>query len=62
VEDNSPVRRGHPSVHIVFGISQTINSATYQYVNALRFVTALKKETIGCFIRKWGSFHIYTLK
>ncbi|KAL2802056.1 Ophiobolin F synthase [Aspergillus granulosus] len=36
IEDNSPLRRGKPSTHVIYGNSQTINSATYQYTEATR--------------------------
>lgn len=34
IEDNSTLRRGIPVTHEVFGKSQTINTATYLYVQA----------------------------
>ena len=34
LEDNSPLRRGKPSTHNIYGAAQTINSATYQYTQA----------------------------
>ncbi|KAA8574050.1 hypothetical protein EYC84_005582 [Monilinia fructicola] len=58
VEDSSPVRRGFPSAHIVFGASQAINSATYQYVRCLQFVMALSKESIDCFTQTGGLFRM----
>ncbi|KAJ5041497.1 uncharacterized protein L3040_005082 [Drepanopeziza brunnea f. sp. 'multigermtubi'] len=36
IQDNSPLRRGFPSAHAVFGVSQTINAATYIYTKALQ--------------------------
>ncbi|KAI8950314.1 isoprenoid synthase domain-containing protein [Xylaria longipes] len=35
VEDNSPLRRTKPATHSVFGIPQTVNSATYQIVDII---------------------------
>ena len=35
MEDSSPLRRGHPSTHMVFGSPQTTNSATYLFVEAI---------------------------
>ncbi|KAF5874334.1 putative geranylgeranyl pyrophosphate synthetase protein [Botrytis fragariae] len=58
IEDNSPTRRGCPSAHEVFGISQAINSATYQYVKCLEFVMALSKESIHCFTHTLSQLHI----
>ncbi|KAK5624891.1 hypothetical protein RRF57_000607 [Xylaria bambusicola] len=34
VQDGSQLRRGNPSAHIIFGEAQTINAATFQYVQA----------------------------
>ncbi|KAL4893922.1 Ophiobolin F synthase [Aspergillus ambiguus] len=34
IEDGSPLRRGKPSTHSIYGTSQTINSATYQFTEA----------------------------
>ena len=31
IEDNSPLRRGLPAAHLVFGTAQTINSANHAY-------------------------------
>ncbi|TGO52772.1 hypothetical protein BCON_0135g00210 [Botryotinia convoluta] len=58
IEDNSPTRRGCPSAHEVFGTSQAINSATYQYVKCLEFVMALSKESIHCFTHTLSQLHI----
>ncbi|MCJ1461492.1 hypothetical protein MMC07_000089 [Pseudocyphellaria aurata] len=46
IEDNSPLRRGRPSTHVVFGSAQTINSADYLFVNALN--TIKKLDSIPC--------------
>ncbi|TLD19141.1 hypothetical protein PspLS_09762 [Pyricularia sp. CBS 133598] len=35
VEDNSPLRRAAPSTHNVFGIPQTVNSATYMIIDVI---------------------------
>ncbi|KAI0116203.1 terpenoid synthase [Hypoxylon sp. NC0597] len=35
LQDGSQLRRGNPSAHVVFGEAQTINSATFQYVQAI---------------------------
>ncbi|KAL8663898.1 MAG: hypothetical protein Q9202_003447 [Teloschistes flavicans] len=41
LEDGSPLRRGKPSTHDVFGNAQTINSATYQYTEATAMAAEL---------------------
>ncbi|KAJ6050483.1 uncharacterized protein N7446_010592 [Penicillium canescens] len=38
IEDNSPLRRGLPATHIVFGAAQSINSATFMFVKATAVV------------------------
>ncbi|TGO38461.1 hypothetical protein BHYA_0074g00090 [Botrytis hyacinthi] len=58
IEDNSPTRRGCPSAHEVFGTSQAINSATYQYIKSLEFVMALSKESVNCFTHTLSQLHI----
>ncbi|KAK2767552.1 hypothetical protein FQN54_003710 [Arachnomyces sp. PD_36] len=35
LQDQSPLRRGRPSTHEIYGPAQTINSATYQYIQAV---------------------------
>lgn len=35
LQDGSQLRRGSPATHVVFGEAQTINSATFQYVEAI---------------------------
>ena len=42
MEDSSPLRRGRPSTHVVFGFAQTINSADFLFVEALDKVRELK--------------------
>ncbi|KAL5619731.1 hypothetical protein FOVSG1_001953 [Fusarium oxysporum f. sp. vasinfectum] len=34
IQDNLPLRRGVPAAHVVFGAAQSINSATFMFVNA----------------------------
>lgn len=45
VEDQSPLRRGKPSAHRIFGVSQTINSANYLYVTAVDELLHLNAST-----------------
>lgn len=37
------LRRGKPAAHLVFGKSQTVNSATYLYARATRELNQLQK-------------------
>ncbi|KAI8623120.1 geranylgeranyl pyrophosphate synthase [Xylariaceae sp. FL1651] len=41
LEDGSPLRRGKPSTHSIYGTAQTINSATYQYIQATQLAASL---------------------
>ncbi|KAG6008147.1 hypothetical protein E4U21_004904 [Claviceps maximensis] len=36
VEDNSPLRRGFPAAHTIFGPAQSINSANFMFVRAVQ--------------------------
>lgn len=58
IEDASPVRRGHPAAHIVFGTSQTINSATFLYAKCLESALNLSKEAVACFSEELCQLHI----
>lgn len=42
VEDNSPLRRGSPAAHTIFGAAQCINSANLMYVHAAQQARKLK--------------------
>ena len=35
VQDNSPLRRSQPAAHTIFGVGQTVNSATYKIVDVI---------------------------
>ncbi|KAL4943506.1 isoprenoid synthase domain-containing protein [Aspergillus oleicola] len=41
VEDASALRRGHPATHVLYGASQTINSATAAYVKTVQDILRL---------------------
>nr|WNN28535.1 geranylgeranyl diphosphate synthase [Phoma sp.] len=47
IQDDSPLRRGSPAAHTVYGIPQTINSANYMYFMALRELQSLKGSRIS---------------
>ena len=42
IEDGSPLRRGKPAAHVIFGQAQSINSATFVYVNAVKLVHQMR--------------------
>ncbi|KAJ4007490.1 geranylgeranyl pyrophosphate synthetase [Fusarium irregulare] len=41
IEDNSPLRRGYSATHVVFGVNQTINSASLIMLKALKAAESL---------------------
>ncbi|KAL0936244.1 geranylgeranyl pyrophosphate synthase [Colletotrichum truncatum] len=41
IEDNSPLRRGLPATHRVFGQAQSINSANFMFVQAVKLTRSL---------------------
>ena len=47
LEDGSPLRRGKPSTHNIYGAAQTINSATYLYTQATDMAAELNNPS--CF-------------
>jgi ophiobolin F synthase len=44
IEDNSPLRRGKPAVHTIFGHSQAINSANFMFVQAVTASRQLRSQ------------------
>ncbi|KAK9860462.1 hypothetical protein MYU51_005403 [Penicillium brevicompactum] len=59
VEDQSPLRRGKPSAHRIFGVSQTINSANYLYVTAVDELLHLNASTSQeAFLDEMNNLHI----
>ncbi|RDW88454.1 fusicoccadiene synthase [Coleophoma cylindrospora] len=59
IEDNSPLRRGHPSTHTIFGIPQTINSANFLFVKSLQQVQDLQNlECLSIYIDELRYLHI----
>lgn len=46
MEDNSPLRRAAPSTHNVFGIPQTVNSATYMIIDIIGRASKLENPRI----------------
>ncbi|EER24921.1 polyprenyl synthetase, putative [Coccidioides posadasii C735 delta SOWgp] len=59
IEDDSPLRRGRPSTHNIYGTAQTINSATYQYVKATGMATELGNPScLRIFIEEMQQLHV----
>ncbi|KAK2036541.1 terpenoid synthase [Colletotrichum somersetense] len=47
VEDSSPLRRSAPSTHNVFGIPQTVNSASYMIIDVICRVSRLNNSAFS---------------
>jgi geranylgeranyl diphosphate synthase, type III len=45
IQHNSPLRRGWPVVHNIFGTAQTVNSANYIYFLVLQELRKLNNPT-----------------
>jgi geranylgeranyl pyrophosphate synthase len=59
VEDGSELRRGKPAVHTIYGVPLTINSATYQIIEALEVVRQLNNPySIEIFVEEMRNLHI----
>ncbi|KAL3454425.1 isoprenoid synthase domain-containing protein [Aspergillus insuetus] len=59
IEDGSPMRRGLPSTHAAFGVSQTINSANFLYALALSQAIELPSpKSIHVFSEELQNMHI----
>jgi ophiobolin F synthase len=59
LEDNSPLRRGKPSTHNIYGMAQTINSATYQYIAATDIAAQLQNpENFRIFVEEMQQLHV----
>ncbi|RHZ64856.1 hypothetical protein CDV55_102057 [Aspergillus turcosus] len=59
IEDGSPLRRGKPSTHNVYGTAQTINSATYQYTEATGLAAELSNPAcLRIFIEEMQQLYV----
>ncbi|KZF21949.1 terpenoid synthase [Xylona heveae TC161] len=58
IEDESPLRRGYPATHTVFGISQTINSANLVMFKALRAAKSLSPAAVSILTERIIEGHI----
>ena len=53
IQDGTVIRRGNLATHMIFGVSQTINTASYVYVKCMKEVMSLSQSVIDIFIGKW---------
>lgn len=58
IEDNSSLRRGLPSTHVVFGLGQTINSANLLVFKALEAAMSLSSTAVQIFTERIIEAHI----
>ncbi|TLD26997.1 hypothetical protein PspLS_04595 [Pyricularia sp. CBS 133598] len=59
VHDNSPVRRGSPSAHVVFGTAQTTNSASYVTIKCVDLARRqLGDDAMSCLLSELGQLHL----
>ncbi|TLS26487.1 hypothetical protein PpBr36_04268 [Pyricularia pennisetigena] len=59
IEDESRLRRGFPSTHVVYGAGPAINSATYLYVQAVQAVHDLgSREMMDVLLRQLQSLFL----
>ncbi|KAJ5908816.1 terpenoid synthase [Penicillium taxi] len=58
IQDNSLLRRGSPAAHAIFGIAQTINSASLLLMKALKAATSLSPDAVSIFTKSLIEGHI----
>ncbi|KAF3245003.1 hypothetical protein TWF192_007526 [Orbilia oligospora] len=58
MQDNSDLRRGEPAAHMVFGVPQTINSATYLLIKCFEEASRLSPSAITVITQTGGFFPI----
>ncbi|KAJ4417527.1 hypothetical protein N0V82_006086 [Gnomoniopsis sp. IMI 355080] len=58
VQDNSPLRRGRPAVHTIFGAAQAVNSANVLFVRAIREATErLRPASLAVVLEELENLH-----
>lgn len=59
IQDESPLRRGRPATHAVFGLAQSLNSSTYLFVQSLAEVHShFDAHTHAAFIEILQRMHV----
>ena len=59
IQDNSPLRRGRPAAHSIFGVAQTINSANYAYFLALAELRKLRNPDAAVEVYTSEMMHLH---
>ncbi|KAF3164836.1 hypothetical protein EYR41_007045 [Orbilia oligospora] len=58
MQDNSDLRRGEPAAHMVFGVPQTMNSATYLLIKCFEEAARLSPSAITVITQGVSKIHI----
>ncbi|KAK8015780.1 Ophiobolin F synthase [Apiospora marii] len=59
LQDNSPLRRGFPAAHVLFGQAQSINSATFMFVRAVGQVSqGLSPAALTAVLEELGGLYL----
>ena len=59
IEDGSTLRRGKPAAHVIFGEAQSINSATFVYVNAVKLVNQMRStQAMDALLEEIGNLFV----
>ncbi|KAK6343822.1 hypothetical protein TWF696_007481 [Orbilia brochopaga] len=58
IEDNSALRRGQPSAHMVFGTPQAINAANYLFVKSLAEIQSIFPEAVAIYTDELQNLHL----
>ncbi|CAG8893094.1 unnamed protein product [Penicillium egyptiacum] len=58
IQDQSPLRRGKPSTHTVYGEAQTMNSAYFLCVEALQKIYSLGHHAVPIYIEELQMLHL----
>jgi len=58
IQDGSPMRRGSPSTHVLFGVGQTLNAATNMYARSVQVATSLSRNTLNVLFEELNELHV----
>jgi geranylgeranyl pyrophosphate synthase len=57
IQDGSPLRRGSPSTHVLFGVGQALNAATNMYARSVQIATKLSQDTLKVLFEELNELH-----
>ncbi|KAJ6018568.1 hypothetical protein N7522_000635 [Penicillium canescens] len=58
IQDQSPLRRGKPSTHVIYGLEQTMNSAYFLCVQALQEIYSMSHRAVPIYIEELKMLHL----